>query len=278
MKNKTSRLPLSKPALPRKRPARALLRERGETGGASSQTADEAPRAARAQNERPAPDPGASSRDAARAPFTSAVSHGVELGYQVVQRYLEQGEKAARAFLRPAETGAAEPFGFNVDPFRRSAEELTHAFTELIRTFARVAVAPGFGAPPPPTTANAPPSSNRGTSEPGGFRMPGATAAPAVTAPTTFTLSVQGNRPVSVSLSVAAEETRTAFEVPALAQVQGRARLHDVRVFRAQPRGPLTVEVPLTARTPVGRYEASVFPHEGGSPLGRLTVVVGEDV
>jgi hypothetical protein len=203
------------------------------------------------------------------------VSQGVELGYQVVQRYLEQGEKAARAFLRPAETGAAEPFGFNVDPFRRSAEELTHAFTELIRTFARVAVAPGFGAPPPPTAASAPSPSNRGASEPGGFRMPGA---PAVTAPTSFTLSVQGSRPLSVSLSLAAEETRTDFEVPALAQIQGRARLHDVRVFRAQPRGPLTVEVPLTARTPAGRYEASIFPHEGGSPLGRLTVVVGEDV
>jgi len=274
MKNKTSRPSVTKPVLPRKRPARALLRGRAAPSGASSGRAAEAPAAARTPDAATGAAPDNPTAGAGRAPFTSAVSQGVELGYQVVQRYLEQGEKAARAFLRPAETGAPEPFGFNVDPFRRSAEELTHAFTELIRTFARVAVAPGFGAPPPPM-GSAPPRAEGGPSSPGAFRMPGP---PAAIASTNVSLSVRGRRPLSVTLSLAAEETRTAFEVPALAHARGRARLHDVRVFRAKPRDPLTVEVPIDADTAAGRYEGAVFPYEGGAPLGRLTVVVGEDV
>jgi len=246
MKTKTP-IP-SKPPLERKQPRRALLPKAGRGTPKAS---------------------GASARGkAAGAPFTSAVSQGVELGYQVVQRYLEQGEKAARAFFEPggrpdagAAGGAAPPFAFNVDPFRRSAEELAQAFTQIFRTFSQMMVPPAAPGGPAPTPA----------ADAGPFRMPGAAPLPAVT------FALRGERAVTVHLSMsAASESRTAFEVPTLTHVDGRARLTDVRVFRSKRNEPLTVEVPLLVKTPAGRYEGHVFPHEGGPPLGRLAVVVGE--
>ena len=102
--------------------------------------------------------------------------------------------------------------------------------------------------------------------------MPGPAPLPAVS----FTL--RGERAITVHLAMnAPSESRTAFEVPTLTHVDGRARLADVRVFRAKRSEPLTVEVPVAVDTRAGRYEGHVFPHEGGPPLGRLAVVVGED-
>ena len=211
-----------------------------------------------------APPDGANGTDpAARPRLEDAISRSVELGYRVVDDYIQQGQRAAQRLSEgklTAEAVASEAQDLSAR-IARYASDFFGAWVELLElaavgSAARQGVAtPAAGSPPPPAAAPSPPPDRRPASGTG------------------LRVEVAAARPVEVALDLRPE------------RVTGALRAHDLR--SADPRKPRLSDVAIRADDgtpvlrigvpddhPAGAYEGLLLDEATNRPVGSVRVVL----
>jgi hypothetical protein len=205
------------------------------------------------------------------------VSDGVGLGYRIIQEYMQQGERVARAFWNPGGDGVDR-----LDPSRlmdralRSAQDLAGTFSEIVRVMANApkeapfaAGRPGgfdFGPAHRPGRANGKAAPANGASHGGGANVvPGANGSIAV--------EVDSRRPVAVSIALDDDAARSVLEVPPLPG-PGSSRLRGIALAVAGQTGGMRLKVTVPPRVAAGTYAGPVLDARTGQPRGLITVRV----
>jgi len=207
------------------------------------------------------PDASSASSAAAKPPrLEDAVSRSVELGYKVVDEYIQQGQRAAQRMSEGKLTAEAVANEVNDLGGRiaRYASDFFGAWVELLElaatgSAARQAGGNGSAAPEAPT---GPPEAR--TSAARGLR-----------------LEVVSSRPVEVALDLRAERVTGAVHAHELRSADGKKpRLTDVAITVHPGKVPvLRLRVP--DEHPEGVYEGLLIDGGTNRPVGSIRAVVG---
>ncbi len=194
-----------------------------------------------------------------------AISRSVALGYQVVEEYVRQGERAARrmsegSYRTEAATADAQDL---VQRMGRYASELVGTWLELVqRTGATTAAAP---AAPRQGEAAAP--------------RHGESAAPR-TAPTParaarLAVALHSSRPAEVMVELAPEAGGARLVVHALRACEASKPRLDVEVeTRAALDGAPVLSVRIPDEHPPGTYEGLIVDEVTNRPVGAVRVIL----
>jgi len=236
-------------------PARTAPRRDWAPGlGAASRTA--------AREEADAPPPGG-----ARERIEATVSKSVELGYKVIDEYLQQGQHAAQrlnAGTLTAEAVAteAQDLGTRV---ARYASDFFGAWMELLELAAAGRVAQGEprapAAPPPPPSGSAP--------------APPAAHPARATHASRLQVELATSRPVRLRLDLHADRIRGAMRAHALRSADpSRGQLQDVACVLEGDAPVLRVEI--SAKQRPGSYEGLLVDETTNRPVGSVRVTLEE--
>ena len=199
-----------------------------------------------------------------RPRLEDAVSKSVELGYKVVDEYIQQGQRAAQRLSEGKLT--AEVLSSEVNDLggriARYASDFFGAWVELLELAAvgsaarqnEVPIAAGTGAPP--AAASEPPPARRPAA--GGLRV-----------------EVHASRPVEVALDLRAERVTGTIRAHELRSAEsGKPRLTDVAV-RADGAGKAPVlRIGVPDDHPAGAYEGLLVDEGTNRAVGSVRVVV----
>jgi len=242
---------LKRPRLERTRPIRSWSGVLGASGGV-------------------APTEGDSATDGGRSPrIEDAISRSIELGYRVVDDYIQQGQRAAQRLSTGrlgAETVASEMQDLGAR-IARYASDFFGAWVELLDLAAegsaarRHAAAPAGAAPAAAGPANPPPkATNPDRRTPSGVR-----------------LEVVSTRPTDIDLDLRLERVTGALRAHALRSADPRKPRLDPPTIRPDETGRttpvLTVRVP--DGHPAGSYEGLILDEATNRPVGSLRVTLG---
>jgi len=185
-----------------------------------------------------------------------AITRSVAIGYQVVEEYVRQGERAARRM-----TGGGSPPGVAADA-QDLAQRMGHYASELFGMWLELAQRT--------TMANSPaqdgaPAAGRST----------ATSAAAPLRSTRVRLDVRCSRPVEVAIDLTPEAASARFVVHALRACDaGKPRLDDVQVRTGEADDGPTVSIGIPDGHPPGTYEGLIVDAVTNRPIGVLRVVL----
>ncbi len=210
---------------------------------------------------------GATEQNGDRPPsLGDAISRSVALGYQVVEEYVRQGEKAARrmsegGYRKESVTADAQDAMQLMQRMGHYASELFGTWFELVqRTGMAGASFRDLAAAAATTAASAP------TMAP-----PATTAVRSVRA----RLEVRSSRPVEVALELAPEAGTGEFVVHALRACDTwKPRVDDVQVRPGDSGDAPIVAVRVPDGHPPGTYEGLIVDAATNRPVGVLRVVL----
>jgi hypothetical protein len=185
----------------------------------------------------------------------------VELGYKVVDEYIQQGQRAAQRLSEGKLT--AEVLSSEVNELggriARYASDFFGAWVELLElaavgSAARQNGTAGNGAPA--AEAPAPPPVRRSTA--GGMRV-----------------EVHASRPVEVALDLRAERVTGALRVHELRSAEpGKPRLTDVAVRAGEAGNAPVLRIGVPDDHPAGAYEGLLVDESTNRAVGSVRVVV----
>jgi len=195
-----------------------------------------------------------------------AISRSVELGYRVVDDYIQQGQRAAQRMS--AGTLTAEAVASEVQDLggriARYASDFFGAWVELLE-LAAAGSAARQAAPP---AGNAPPGDQSPSEAP-----------PAKRSATGVRVEVVAARPVEVALDLRPERMGGALRAHELRSADARKpRLADVTI-RADGAGAAPVlRIGVPDDHPAGAYEGLLLDDATNRPVGSVRVVLGAPV
>jgi len=232
-----------RPSLDRTKPVRSWT-------PASGATASAAPPAATTGSDDAKP----------RPRFEDAVARSVELGYRVVDDYIQQGQRAAQRLSEgrlSAEvlTSEVNDLGGRI---ARYASDFFGAWVELLElaavgSAARQSAGNGPAAPEPPP---APPPTRKPSN--GGLRV-----------------AVVASRPVEVALDLRGERVTGTLRVHELrAADPKKPRLSDVKIVSDGPDATPILRVRVPDEHPEGTYEGLLIDEGTNRPVGNVRLVV----
>ena len=214
--------------------------------------------------------------------WNEVVARSVELGYRVIDDYVRQGERMARAM---SDRGASPQDMLGGDPqelarrMTQYAMDFTGLWFQMIQSasagFPAGAAGPfaNFGFPPAPLWPTAPPA-----------REPAQAAqdAPAAASPTTTPVqmlrarvAIDSTLPVEVSLDLRPEAGARPMSLQSLrAADAAKPRLSDVSISRAGADEPYVLRVRVPAGQPAGVYNGLIVEEESGLPVGTVSLKV----
>lgn len=189
-----------------------------------------------------------------------AISRSVAIGYQVVEEYVRQGERAARRMTEGASpTGVTADAQDLVQRMGHYATELAGMWLELVQrtTMASAPARDGAGAAAR-TTAT-----------------PAAAPAPAPVRSARVRLDVRCSRPVEVAIDLTPEAAGARFVVHALRACDAwKPRIDDVQVRSGEADDGPTFSVGIPDGHPPGTYEGLIVDAVSNRPVGVVRVVL----
>jgi len=205
------------------------------------------------------PGGGAGANSEGASGLADAISRSVALGYQVVEEYVRQGERAARRMT----SGGYRTDGTAVDAqdlvqrMGQYASELVGTWLELVQRTAAVRPAPdGAGAAAVPPTV-----------------VPNATAVPTARS-SRVRVAVRCSRPVEVAVELMPEAADARLVVHGLRACEAwKPRLGDVQAIAAGDDAPL-LSVRVPDGHPPGTYEGLIVDESTNRPVGVLCVTI----
>jgi hypothetical protein len=205
------------------------------------------------------------------ASFGEAVSRSVELGYRVVDDYIQQGQRAAQRL----NDRSLAPETITRDVQELSARMAQYASDFLGVWFEMLELATAGSAarrteksngdaasvsPPTPAPTPAPPRAPR---EPSSER-------------TRVRIEVISTKPAEVSLDLMPDAGRASLVVHALRAVDPeKPRLADVVLERGAGGEPLTLRIRVPADQPPGVYNGLIIDEQTNRPAGTVSVRLG---
>jgi hypothetical protein len=208
------------------------------------------------------------SRDRATGSLGEAVSRSVELGYRVVDEYIQQGQRAAQRM---------NDRSLGPETITRDVQDLTARMAQYASDFLGVwyevleLATTGSGvrragkteehaAPAAPVSPPIPPRPRRD--------------APAER--TRVRIEVTSARPAEVSLDLIPDASRRTLVVHALRAVDpDKPRLAEVRLEPGAPDEPLTLRIRIPADQPPGVYNGLIIDEQTSRPAGTVSVRLG---
>jgi len=217
-----------------------------------------------------------------QTPPRDSVSHGVEMGYQVVEEYLRQGQNVARGMWTPGLGGTP------------SGDGLQNQMGALLRTFADFAslwmglmgkvtsggaTAREPGATPPvgtagPFSAGAAPGPAEAPTAPSPV-PPVASASPETPAmaPPALTLDLDSTRRTEVSVDLRPRPSDRTFRVHDLrASEPELPRIRGVIVEAVPEEERVAIRIRIPDEQPPGTYSGIILDERTGLPRGTLCV------
>ena len=194
--------------------------------------------------------------------FGDAISRSVALGYQVVEEYVRQGEKAAR---RVSDGGyRSGSVAADAQDVMQLMQRMGHYASELFGTWFELVQRTGMpGAPLRAAAAAGAPT----TTAP--------SAAASTAAPIRARLEVRSSRPVEVAIELASEAGSAEFVVHALRACESwKPRLDDVHVRPGDAGDAPIVAVRVPDGHPPGTYEGLIVDAATNRPVGVVRVVL----
>ena len=217
--------------------------------------------------------------------WNEVVSRSVELGYRVIDDYVRQGERMARAM---SDRGASPQDMLGGDP-----QELARRMTQYAMDFAGLwfqmiqSASAGFpsgmagpfanlGFPPAPAWTTPTP-----TAPPAREPAYAARGVPADASPTTpgrmlrMRVAIESTLPVEVSVDLRQEAGARPMSLQSLrAADAAKPRLSEVSISRASAEEPYVLRVRVPAGQPAGVYNGVVVEEESGLPVGTVSLRV----
>ena len=191
---------------------------------------------------------------AAGESISEVFSKSVDLGYQVIDEYVRQGQRAAERLSR-GQSDAPSSIGDLQDVARklaRSGAELMEAWMLLASGTAGNLDTPSDSGAPSATS----PDSGRSQAD-----------------ETRVRLVVQSDRPTGVELDIRAEPGVSNFRVDTLRPMDpGSPAIESVRFEPGEDTDPGQIVVLVPPGHPPGRYHALVLDEVANRPVGTLTV------
>src|SRR5262245_7557453 len=198
----------------------------------------------------------------ARPRLGDAISRSVELGYRVVDDYLQQGQRAAQRLSEgklTAEAVASEVQDLG-GRLARYASDFFGAWVELLELAAAGSAARQAPAPPAAATetASAPPPARRPAAGGGGR------------------VEVVAARPVEVALDLRPERVSGALRAHELRSADPRKpRLGEVTIRADGEAGAPVLRISVPDEHPAGAYEGLLLDEATNRPVGSVRVVLG---
>jgi hypothetical protein len=191
--------------------------------------------------------------------FDDVVTRSVELGYRVIDEYVQQGQRAA-AGLRDRR---ADPVAFTSDlqgllgRMAQYTSEFLGVWTEFVEVATRGAMMPGMM----PTNGHAatPP--------------PPASPAPAAADDAGLRVEVQCARPTEVAVDLRPHAAGTRLCVQGLRAMEpGEPRLDGVTLHAGGPGQPPVLRIVIPPEQPAGTYNGLVVEEDTSRPVGTVSV------
>jgi len=207
------------------------------------------------QNGEPTPEtiPG---QDPAASIPNEAVSHAVELGYKVIDDYIERGQRAAERMRRG--TYGTDALG---EDLQDVAGRLVRYISDFGSTWLEVFDRTGMNGHRPPAGEPAAP-------------LPASPGVPPTSKALHVRVALRSRRPAEVALDITGVPSGNELIVHTLRPPTGQGeRLHDV-AFVPGPHGGGTITIRVPDDLPAGTYSGLVADAATNRPVGALTVVV----
>jgi hypothetical protein len=211
----------------------------------------------------PAPDAQRSAEGKPRPRLEDAVARSVELGYRVVDDYIQQGQRAAQRLSEgklSAEVLSSEVNDLGAR-IARYASDFFGAWVELLELAAvgsavRQSAGNGTGDAAAPSVPSPPPARRPAN---GGMRV-----------------AVTAGRPVEVALDFRAERVTGTLRAHELRSADAtKPRLSDVRITD-EPDGNPVLRIRVPDDHPAGAYEGLLIDAATNRPVGSVRLVVSE--
>lgn len=253
---------IRRPKLPRTRAYRSLA------------TLFAAPGAAPSSGPWPGISPGGQGGEA----WNDVIARSVDLGYRVIDDYVRQGERVARAVgERGPVTGPAAAFADTQDIARRMGQyamEVTTLWYQLLQGTQSASgwpfpAYPGFAMPRAPEAGGAAHDGDAAR------KPPVPPAAPNGAKPVRVAVSVSSARATEVVLDLRPEAGARRMVVQSLRSPDpGPPRIADVALTGDGVETPFTLRVHVPDDQPAGIYNGIVIEEESGLPLGTVSLRV----
>jgi hypothetical protein len=206
--------------------------------------------------------------------LNDVVSHSVDLGYRVIDEYIQQGQKAAQRFSE--RSYAPDTLATDTQELATRMMQYASDFTALWLEFFQVATGsagrwpPPFDGLAPERPASAPPPPPAATPAgptPQGAAAPRARIRVAVTSP----------YPTEVSLDVRPDATHQLVVQSLRAVDPDKPRLTDVSIEATGPDEPLTLRIRVPAGHPAGIYNGLIVEEDTGRPAGTVSLRIAPE-
>ena len=219
-------------------------------------------------------------------PPREPVAEGVDLGYRVIEEYMQKGQEFARSVFAPSGGADRSGDGNGFDPkaitsrLVKVATDFAGAWLDMMqmtvdRSGARSAgPVSGFDLDPGPGPATAAP----GPGKDGG----GTAAAPPALAAAPVTIDIESKRRVEISVEIKAPPPGSgvvllAHDLRAPGATPGAkpARIAGVTLARPDPAGPIVVRIKIPDHQAPGVYSGLIVDAAENLPRGTISVRVG---
>jgi hypothetical protein len=219
------------------------------------------------------------------------VSHGVELGYRVIEEYLRQGQNAASMLGGPPLGGA--PLGGT--PFEAGAQQqrlgaMLQGFTDFASLWLQwmgMAGGPGAFAARAPGFAQAsgqagPFSTECGPTSPPEAPPPKAPRTAAseagTSSPVEVTVAIDSRRPTEVTIELRPGASGLPLRILDLrAPELDKPRLTEVEIARAPQGDRVSIRLRIPDGHPPGVYSGIILDEQSGLPRGTLSVRIAPE-
>ncbi|HKP63351.1 MAG TPA: hypothetical protein VJV78_41735 [Polyangiales bacterium] len=194
-------------------------------------------------------------------PTEPAIAQGVQLGYQLVEEYLDAGRAAAASLRESSPRGSAE-----LTDSERLAQRLVRYTSEFASVGLELLQAFTKPAPQPPPSGTA-----------GPFAVPHVEPPPqpsAASAPARFELEIDTQRPVRVSLELDPQVSLGALIAHDLRCSQPEARIRPLELAYDPKAQRVSARLQIPEAAPAGEYNALLVDPTDNLPRGRLSLRV----
>jgi hypothetical protein len=214
-------------------------------------------------------------------PWSDVIARSVDLGYRVIDDYVRQGERVARAVgERGPMAGPAAAFGDPQDAARRMAQYATEMATLWFQMLQGSSSAAGWFMPPPfPgfAAAAADPSARAAAGDGVAPRAPAASRPSNGDRPVRVVVQVRSAQAAEVAIDLRPEASGKRVAVQALrSPTPGPPRISDVALSGDGVDAPLTLRIAVPDDQPAGIYNGMVIDEDSGLPLGTVSLLVGQ--
>jgi hypothetical protein len=205
---------------------------------------------------------------AAVSSLGEAITRSVELGYRVVDEYIQQGQRAAQR-LNDRTLGPETITRDVQDLTARMAQYASDFFGVWFEMLELATAGSGMQRAQPTNGASAP-ATAAAPSPPRAAREPAER--------TRVRVAVSSTRPAEVSIDLVPDAAGRTLVVHALRAVgPEKPRLTDVVLEPGARGGPLTLRVCIPATQPPGVYNGLVIDEQTNRPAGTVSVRLGDD-